>query len=357
MRAYSMRDVTEGVKMNIPAKAWSRTNMPRRILAIRLQAMGDLVACLPYLQHLRRSIPENTQLDLLTTEETSSIPRHIDLFDNVYAIGGGRNFKKQVMHGALLLPSLLRNRYEVVLDLQNNSLSRFVRRSLLPRAWTAFDRYSPIAGGERYRLTIEAAGLGVNKADYRFNLKAHDNALTILKQNGWRQDDELVVLNPAAAFETRNWNLPNFVAFAALWRKEFPKARFLVLGTSFIEKKADWLKEQLGEQLINLTGKTTAFEAFAILQQVKMVLSEDSGLMHMAWCSGVPTMGLFGGTRTDWVRLLGDHTFFLDASDLACGGCMQATCRFGDVHCLARYSPEIVFYHARSLYQKMNSTI
>ena len=283
-----MRDVTEGVKTNIPAKAWKRTNMPRRILAIRLQAMGDLVACLPYLQDLRRSIPENTQLDLLTTEETSSIPRQIDLFNRVYAIGGGRNFKKQVMHGALLLPSLLRNRYEVVLDLQNNSLSRFVRRSLLPRAWTAFDRYSPIAGGERYRLTIEAVGLGANKADYHFRLKAHDNAKEILKQNGWKQDDELVVLNPAAAFETRNWSLPNFVSFAALWKKEYPKARFLVLGTAFIEKKAAWLKEQLGDQLINLTGKTTAFEAFAILQQVKMVLSEDSGLMHMAWCSGVP---------------------------------------------------------------------
>src|SRR5688500_20369236 len=104
MRAYSMRDVSEGVKTNIPAKAWTRTDMPRRILAIRLQAMGDLVACLPYLQNLRRSIPENTQLDLLTTEETSSIPCQIDLFNRVYTIGCVINLKKQGMNGAMLLP-------------------------------------------------------------------------------------------------------------------------------------------------------------------------------------------------------------------------------------------------------------
>lgn len=343
--------------MNIPARPWKKVRRPKRILAIRLQAMGDMVACLPYLQNLRDSLPADVQLDFMATEETADIPRNIKLFDRVYAIGGGRNFKKQMLHGALMIPALLRQRYEVVLDLQNNRLSNMIRKALMPSAWVEFDRFSPIAGGERYRLTIEAAGLGAGKASYRLQVQNNERALMILREHGWQPGDELIVLNPAGAFATRNWDMANYIAFAKLWMCEYPHSQFLVLGTSFIQAKAAWLKEQLGNRLIDLTGKTTPFEAFAILQQVKFVLSEDSGLMHMAWCSGVPTMGLFGGTRTDWVRLLGDHTFFLDASDLSCGGCMQATCRFGDVHCMTRNSADLVFYHARNLMEKMNHQI
>jgi heptosyltransferase II len=347
-------EATEHV-INIPAKPWNKPHMPRRILAIRMQAMGDMIASIPYLQHLRDNLPADVLLDMMATEETADIPRNLHLFNNVYAIGGGRNARKQMIRGMMMIPALLRRKYDVVLDLQNNRLSKLIRKVLQPSAWTEFDRFSPIAGGERYRLTIEAAGLGESKANYNLAIKDDQAALDILRQHGWKQDDELVVLNPAGAFETRNWELKNYIEFANYWMKQFPRSRFLVLGTAFIDKKANWLKEQLGNKLINLTGKTTPFEAFAILQKVKLVLSEDSGLMHMAWCSGIPTVGLFGGTRTDWVRLLGDHTFFLDASDLSCGGCMQATCRFGDVHCMSRYNAGQVFYHARALLEKINT--
>jgi heptosyltransferase-2 len=348
-------EATTGMRVNISAKPWNHLRTPRRILAIRMQAMGDLVGCLPYLQYLRDTIPQQVPLDLLTREETAGIPQNIHLFDKVYAIGGGRNFKKQVIHGALMMPALLRNRYDVVLDLQNHQLSRFMRKALMPQAWTEFDRFSPIGFGERYQLTIEAAGLGTNKANYRFRLKDDKKALEILRHYGWNSEEDLIVLNPAGAFETRNWSLSNYRTFARLWLQQFPRSRFLVLGTGFIEAKANWLKEQLGDRLINLTGKTLPFEAFAILQKVKLVLSEDSGLMHMAWCSGVPTIGLFGGTRTDWTKLSGDHTVSLDAADLACGGCMKETCRYGDVHCLTRYLPDQVFHHARSLLEKLKT--
>jgi heptosyltransferase-2 len=341
------------INVNIPARPWTKKKWPKRILAIRLQAMGDLVAALPYLQELRDSLPSSVCLDLLTREEVEDIPRNILLFNKIFSIGGARNFKKQLISTFLLLPKLFIQRYDVIIDLQNNIISKIVRKTLLPKAWSVFDRFSPIAGGERYRLTIEAVGIGKNKAANKFRLKYPRSGETILKESGWQQQNELVVLNPAAAFETRSWNIHNYVAFAKLWLNKFPRTQFLVIGTSFIASKADFLKEQLGEKLINLIGKTTPSQAFAILQQVKLVLSEDSGLMHMAWGSGIPTMGLFGATRTDWVRPLGEHTFFLDSSDLPCGGCMQETCKFGDVHCLTRYTAEQVFYHAFSLIQKI----
>src|SRR5882757_9024289 len=117
--------------LDIPAKPWKKSAMPKRILAIRLQAMGDLVITLPYLQQLKKMLPD-TRLDLLTREEVDAIPKNIQLFDHVYSIGGGRNGKKQLLHGCWLLPKLLLQRYDVVIDLQNNKISKLVRKSLMP---------------------------------------------------------------------------------------------------------------------------------------------------------------------------------------------------------------------------------
>ena len=342
--------------MTIPARPWTKKNPPRRVLAIRLQAMGDMAITLPYLQGLRNNLPPDTRLDLLTREEVAPLSQNIHCFNNIYTIGGGRHFKKIFLYALLLIPRLFFRRYEVIIDLQNNIVSRIVRKTLRPAAWSEFDRFSKMAAGERTRLTIEAIGLGACRMDNHFRLKDENRGPELLKKNGWNGTDPLVVLNPAGFVATRNWSLPNYVQFARLWLERFPNSRFLILGTSFIAAKAAQLKNELGDRLLNLVNQTTPLDAFAVLQKASLVLSEDSGLMHMAWTSGIPTMVLFGSTSSYWSRPLGDHSHFLDSSDLPCGNCMQTVCQFGDIHCLTRYTPELVFREALSLVEKQSSS-
>ena len=335
--------------MNISAKPWIKKNLPKKILAIRLQAMGDTVITLPYLQQLRNDFPASVQIDFLTRVETEPIPKNLVLFNRVYSIAGKRNFKKQLFFTLLLLPKLLFRHYDVIIDLQNNILSRLVRKTLRPVAWSEFDKHSPIAAGERTRLTIEAVGLGKNKAAEKFQLKSELEVKDLLKKNGWDEKKDLVVLNPAGFSETRSWPLGYYSLFAKLWLNEFPQTQFLIIGLPFIASKADHLKKHLGESLVAIIGKTSVAEAFAILQYAKLVLSEDSGLMHMSWVSGIPTFALLGGTRSDWVQPLGEHSDFVDSSDLPCGNCMQEKCKWGDTRCLTRYTPEIIFERAKAL--------
>lgn len=311
--------------------------------------MGDVVITLPYLQCLRNSMSPDTRLDFLTRKEVEDIPKNLDLFDRVYSIGGARNPKRQLLSACVLLPRLWIRRYDIVIDLQNNTLSNIVRRALRPTAWSAFDRFSPRSAGERNRSTIEAVGLGKNQLDTRLRVRSSSRAMTILKEKGLTEADRLVVLNPAGAFATRNWELHKYVRFARQWLERWPDTKFLVLGTSFIAEKAALLQSELGEHVINLVGQTTSSEALSLMQRVTLVLSEDSGLMHMAWVSGTPVVALFGSTRSDWSRPLGPRSRLLDSSDLPCGNCMQPTCHRGDVLCLSRRTPEEVFSHAVSL--------
>jgi heptosyltransferase II len=334
-------------------KPWPFQHQPQSILATRLQALGDTVITLPYLQSLREKLP-HTQIDFLTREEVADIPQKLDLFDHVFVIDGGRNVDLQFQSAQLLLPHLKRQGYDVVIDLQRNDLTRFIRQALQPVCYSEFDRFSPQAAGERTRLTIEATGLGPVGINSRFKLKDPALGINVLRHHGWRTDCDLVVLNPAGLFVTRHWPLENYVEFAHLWLKQHnPRTQFVMVGLGEMADRARILQKELGHALLNLVDQTTAAEAFAIIQHATLVLSEDSGLMHMAWVSGRPTLALFGSTRSDWARPLGEYALYLDSSDLACGHCMQATCQFGDVRCLTRYSPTFVFEHARSLLRRL----
>lgn len=327
--------------------------MPKRILAIRMQAMGDVMITLPYLQDIRNNLPESVQIDLLTRSETDPIPKNLVLFNKIYSIGGGRNPKAILFFTILLLPRLLLKRYDIVIDLQNNIFSRLVRKTLKPFAWAEFDKTSPLPAGERTKNTIDAIGLVKNEMATGLQLKSDLNAREILENNGWDGKKEIIVLNPSGVFETRNWPIENYAEFAKLWLQQFPQTQFLIIGLEFLKSKADHLKAKLGNHLISIIDQTTVAEAFTILQHTKFMLSEDSGLMHMSWVSGIPTFTLLGGTRPDRAQPLGPHTAFLDSSDLECGCCMQQKCKWGDTRCLSRYSPGFVFEKAKELIGKI----
>lgn len=333
----------------IRCKPWSSGNAPKRILAIRFQAMGDLVITLPYLQSLKKTVP-GVQLHLLTRREVSDIPKNLTLFDNVIRLGGGRNARLQFLLAVLLLPYLWWQRYEIVLDLQNHKISRMLRFMLHASCWSEFDRSSHIPAGERTRQTIQAVKVGAIEINPAFTARTKVDYSRTLLQNGWNGTSPFVVLNPAGAFVTRNWPLNNYLSFADLWRDAIEAETFFVMiGLDSMSPKADLFRSHLKEKLIDLTGKTTAFEAFMIVGKARLVLTEDSGLMHMAWVQGVPTLALFGSSPAYWSTPMGQWSRCLSSTDLTCGNCFSEACKFGDVHCLTRYTPELVLEEARAL--------
>jgi heptosyltransferase-2 len=331
----------------IRACPWRREEAPAKILAIRLQAIGDVAVTLPYLRALQKSLPK-TEIDLVTRKEVGGLPRAVDLFRHVDELGGGRNERLQVLLAVLMAPRLRARRYDVVLDLQNNRVSRTIRRAIRPRAWSTFDRSSPNSAGERTRRTIEAGGFPLPLVEAHLPLKNAELGLEVLRHADWDPGRELIVFSPSGAFPTRNWPIDCYARFAELWQQR-RSAQFAVLGLEAARDKAATLRAALGGNLLDLVGRTTLSEALAIVQRATLVLTEDCGLMHMAWVSGVPTLALFGSSRHVWSAPLGEHSRCLHSGDLPCGACMDATCRFGDVHCLTRYSPEYVVHEAERL--------
>ena len=342
-----MSGLSEKVVPTFRFRPWRKAAPPRKILAIRYQALGDTVVTLPYLKSLKAQHP-NAKIDLITRREVCIIPDNIDLFDKVIVIGGKRNAKLQFILTMLKLPYLWWQRYDVVLDLQNNRISVILRKLLAANAWTEYDRVSPVSGAIRYQKAIEAVQIGSVGLETNFNI--HCDVGQLLLDNGHKKDHDLVTLNPAGFCFSRSWPVESYIGFAKAWLNSVnPSTQFLLLLMPSMQAKADVIAKGIGEKCINLTGKCNQLQAFAILQRCKFMLSEDSGLMHMAWIQGVPTLALFSSSRRDWSSPQGAWSDCMDSSDLECGPCMLEVCKYGDNRCLTRYTPEMVLKRALPL--------
>lgn len=328
---------------------WQSISPPERILVIRHHGVGDVAITLPSCTALRNHLP-HARIDFLTSASNSQLPEALQTFDSVLKLEIPPHRRGRVMAAILCGLKLQRERYDLIIDLQRNWMSRTIRRLCHPQAWAEFDRFAPKPAGERVLDVFRHAGFPKLEPQYRIEIESEilERAKLLLVESGWNGIDPLVVLNPAGLWTTRNWPLEKYIELARLWLAQ-EQVRFLLLGDSRLIEKAHFMRSQLGSDVISLVGKTGLGEAFAILQFVQVVVSEDSGLMHMAWVSGVPTVALFGSSRHDWSRPLGSHSALFHSGDLECGACMEPTCRFGDVHCLQRIRTSQVFEQANHL--------
>jgi len=101
--------------------------------------------------------------------------------------------------------------------------------------------------------------------------------------------------------------------------------------------------------VLNLAGKTALSQAFDLISAARDVVSNDSGLMHVAAALGVPQVAVFGSSSPRHTPPLSDKAQVLWLADdpqyspaLDCAPCYARTCQFGHTRCLNDIRPERV---------------
>jgi heptosyltransferase-2 len=344
---------TAGKAESISVKYWTLKTDPEKILVIRFHAIGDVAVTFPSCAGLREKFPA-VKIGYLTSETAYGLVLSLSMIDDIHkfplnfdATGTAGILKRIYRTFFRYLNAfkwglyIRKDKYDIIVDLQRNRISRLIRRLAKPKSWSEFDRFSIKPAGMRVLDTFHRVGFGDLKLKYDIHVKKEIllRAEKILDEKNYDRSGKLVVMNPAGLWATRNWPLQNYIELANLIKQKH-KVQFLILGTHRIKEKAVLICSSLPGSVIELVDKTSLEEAFAILQNASLVISEDSGLMHMSWVSGIPTIALLGSSNSVWTRPLGEHSRCLSSDDLPCGNCMSGQCRFGDVHCLTRYTPE-----------------
>lgn len=94
------------------------------------------------------------------------------------------------------------------------------------------------------------------------------------------------------------------------------------------------------EQCANLTGATSLAEAIDLMSCANMVVSNDSGLMHVAAALNKPVVALYGSTSADFTPPLTERVKLL-ATDIECRPCFKRECPYGHLKCLTELKPSL----------------
>ncbi len=154
---------------------------------------------------------------------------------------------------------------------------------------------------------------------------------------------DAVALCPGARYgPATQW--PGFNELAASLRD----IRVVVMGGPADREHGQRIVSAAPSNTVNLAGETDLVEAAAILSSVRCVVSNDSGLMHLAGFVGTPVVGIFGSTSPTWTRPLGPRVELMYTGE-PCSPCLDRECRFGHYRCLRAITVEQVAHRVREL--------
>lgn len=342
------------------------------ILVIKMSALGDVIQALPVIPALKKRFP-GSRIHWLVEEAAEPVVRCHPGVDRVLVSrrwAWPRELRRPKSRPVALsqirsLVAELRKPYDLAIDLQGllksgiwMGLARARRkvgfrwgRERLNRLFlneTVGWINPELHAVERY-LQV-AAWLGCSKVgEPDFGLSAPQEAKarlrSLLASKGFDPDLPWAVLVPSARWPSKRWSQAGFarVGDRLAWGLGLQVALVGVERDRFL---LEGIKGKMSHRALNLAGDTDIPSLMAMLEMAKVVVSTDSGPMHMAVALGRPVVALFGptapwrtgpyGTRNRVVRV-----------ELSCSPCFRRTCAARS--CMESIEPEDVFQQARLL--------
>ncbi|WP_438971458.1 lipopolysaccharide heptosyltransferase II [Methylophaga sp.] len=145
-----------------------------------------------------------------------------------------------------------------------------------------------------------------------------------------------LILCPGAEFgPAKQWPPEHYATLAEHFLTE--GWQIIILGSKADQKTAEEITEHIAtdkqDNLFNLTGKTTLEDAIDLLGTADSVVSNDSGLMHIAAAMQRPLVALYGPTSPSFTPPLADNARILQI-EVDCGPCFQRICPEGHHRCM-----------------------
>ena len=313
--------------------------MSLRILIIKPSSFGDIVHLFPALALMRRNMPD-AELDFVVNPEFAPLldfspfpVRRKIIFERRKLATW--NFLSEVI---ALRRELRKENYDIAVDFQGlfrsgfliglsrakikagfsgareRSAEIFYNRKFKSRAGHAVERYAELAR-ELFQLEGE-----LTQPDLPVNSTAAANLPKL--------PEKYIVLLPGTRWESKRFPPRFFAELCRVIHSEHPDCAFVAAGSSGEREIA----AAVGDNIINLAGKTSLPELFELLRNAAAVIGNDSGPLHAAAALKRAVFGFYGPTEPSLTAPWGDNCrFFFAGCD--CAGCLKRICPDGSYRC------------------------
>jgi lipopolysaccharide heptosyltransferase I len=334
-----------------------------KILILKFSALGDVVHTLPVAATIRKSLPDAYIAWMVEERFQELLDGNPDI-DQVIPIRTKvwrKNWNSQSLREVLDTLKILRqHKFDLVLDLHGLLKSGIIAKLSGARTRTGFHRKNCkekinalftnqknpyMAGGihvvDMY-LTLLQTALGRVEETKLFPLqipeKVDAKGADFFNEN--LPQSPVIGINPGAGFETKQWDLKRFAELADRISAELGYSILLTWGPGE-EFKAQQISAHM-KQKSWIAPPTSILESIALYKRMALLVSCDSGPLHLAAALGVPTVSIFG--PTDPVRN-GAYGINHEAvyKVLSCSFCWKKTCPLGTKECMKQVTVDEVF--------------
>ena len=152
-----------------------------------------------------------------------------------------------------------------------------------------------------------------------------------------------IAIQPGARWDNKRWSVEKFSQLVSLSAKKFPELRFAILGGAEDKPLGEAISRIQSSRSLNLCGEISLPEMVEWIRLCDLMITNDTGPMHVAAALGKPLVALFGPTEPTRTGPYGQLDNVLRV-DLPCSPCMKSFCAWKNPNeCLAAISVEMVF--------------
>jgi len=329
------------------------------ILIVKLSAVGDVIHTLPSLAALRKCFPD-AHITWVVEEAAADIVRdHPDL-DRVI-VSRRKGWWKEIRSGRLRKPlgeiktflRDLRDRdFDLVIDfhgLFKSAILVFLSRG---RRKIGYDSYQELSGlfynekipedmnkhaVDRYLDFSGYLGAAMMQPEFKIAIGEENRKRVdeLLKAQGIA--GAFIALNPVAYWDTKLWEDERF---AALCDRIDEAYGIPVVLTGQQSPSLEKIRSLSRRGVINLEGQTTLKDLAELYRRAMLLITTDSGPMHLAAAMGTPVVALFGPTDSKRTGPYGPGHHVI-REPLSCAPCFLKKCR--EMTCMRSITVEMVF--------------
>jgi heptosyltransferase-2 len=292
-----------------------------KVLIIRWGGLGDLALCSAVIDDLVHAIPDAT-IHLHT-----EVPWH-QLFTADPRIHHVLEYpirKRSTLSGLKWYLHLLREQeYDLIVDLQCSdrswlllSIARLLgrtpdwvvsRKGYFPYSFKNRPHSTDIPAIELLRMPLELMGFEhhADRPVLFYSDKDEQEASSLLAPLFGRKFG-IVVPGSSSTGENKRWGVNNYIELSRQWLYSGNVNCIVILGAADEADVCSSISAGIGRQVLNLCGKTALTHILPLIKQSKGVVSNDTGIAHIAAAAGVPMVVICGPTLAVRVKPLGNH--------------------------------------------------
>ena len=333
---------------------YEKAHTEKRVLVIKIGAIGDLILAVPSLRAIKDSWPD-ASVTVLVGREYRHVLKKCPYIDDI--IFYDRNGRDKGIKGLLKTSAIIRQRaFDMSIDLQNNWKSHILAwLGAVPRRFGYNNnkmgflinnklKYLKTDKGpmEEQFSILRRAGINTAGASKRLEMwPGKEDFLYIenlLREEWVRDTHTLVGFNIGSSWKTKRWPLKCFAKLSDMLALE--DIRVVVMASEKEESLAGDFVKMAHSKVINAAGRTTVMQLAALIKRCKVLVTGDSSPLHIASSMGTNFIALFGATDPVKHYEPTDKGVIIK-KELTCSPCYKSDCK--DIRCMEKISVDEVF--------------